>query len=1014
MPSWINEEWGGLNLRDAPLRRPPEDSVSNSNVILSERKLLKKRPGLSTIDDFDGSPEGLKNYFKTAVKAVSETDDDKDEDTVYGRIDLKDSAVVSVLGFTTFENQSRIFVLTTHGVIVQDPPLSDKDKKAGKKREFRAVKNGGFPGITEDEDTLFIGLSALPEYTPSFGEKNGVVYFTAFVTNLNQYILFKYDGEYWYRAGLPTYSPFDGKSRDDSEQLTFSNLQSWIRQRLGNTDYAAFYLEAMIMGELFLTINNQLIRVREDLKSLRIEIEGFNFNKDVFPDGGILVLRDDSGTEIARTTGLPASSDLFDLQVNDIKKGDYYLTVLYSLPSTPRASLFNFDRLTIFAIDSDDAPEGSFFMRVMPWHLDNSENIIFGDYQTLSNEISIVGRDDKNFERYGSFIRYGTLVESFYPEEARARTPEAGEVAEEYKGAGQTVGDVLLFDARRPFNYKAGDILTLVTSAVTRARWGLPSLVEKLTLEGKSELYSNNKDSKIPIGAILNYSKYVEDKKRESSKNKIVKFKILKIEDGFFGHVESFGADPVSIKIKKVFLDNSIPDFIIDGFPLMIIERNGLFLATSENRDFGWEAHSFFTPNYEQNIKSSYAPINPTTRKSELNNYSNGRVISNDKDFPILFEDFYDTSKVKGIPPPAKYISFTEDQMLLANTRREEADTVEAGSELHWSDITRGSTIETFHPLDVVNVGRDHQGEIRGISFDRQGIVIMKEREVFYLNGTLYDDNFRIFPTLSDGQGCIAPHGHAVAVNGTAFMSHLGIYFTSRGGKPIELSDKIQPLFTNPKENLDFTKAVMLNSFDEEKLYTWIPAKEKGKGLRGRNGILLVYDYYYARWFIWDIRDASLGMAFYDNDGKFGLSAMGDDGILVPNDKLHDVIKGRAVPFKWHYETSDFYAGYPFLKKIMNRLALINTAAKKIDINVSIVRDWTNQILAPDGTAEKLVYNLGGEDSLFLLEKGLPVSSFRAVRFRLEGEGSGELLLDGLRVEFEGLQEGATDGGKRK
>lgn len=313
---------------------------------------------------------------------------------------------------------------------------------------------------------------------------------------------------------------------------------------------------------------------------------------------------------------------------------------------------------------------------------------------------------------------------------------------------------------------------------------------------------------------------------------------------------------------------------------------------------------------------------NPT--QTETLTYTNSAAVGFAPPF-VFMEDEYDSTIIKGEPPKCKYITIYNNVMILANTSEEVARYQEKESSFFWSDTGIGSSVETFPPLNADTVGISSEGPINGIFALDDNIVVGKERQIYYVNGSLILQNYRIRSALSNGIGCISFRSMIEVDGGVLYMSQKGLYLAYSGRKPVEISQLIEPLFSDA--SLDLTKAESINDRVREKLYIHIP--------HTTDNIVLVYDYRYKEWFLHRGIDASGGFSMLINDMYHSDGSV----IYIRNSSYSD--NGSAI--EAYYKTSWEHQGSPSLVKKWKKAVVISIGDFQWELNLKHQVDWVDQ-----------------------------------------------------------------------
>jgi hypothetical protein len=213
-------------------------------------------------------------------------------------------------------------------------------------------------------------------------------------------------------------------------------------------------------------------------------------------------------------------------------------------------------------------------------------------------------------------------------------------------------------------------------------------------------------------------------------------------------------------------------------------------------------------------------------------------------------------------------------------------------------------------------------------------------------------------------------------------MSNRGIYYTKNGSDPIELSDEIEPFFTDAPSIRDLTGSrTVLDQF-REKLYIFIP------GDTAENNRVLSYDYYWKEWFVLDGIDASGGLiisddvlyhASFDPAGKFygRIDEPTDDGVAF-----------RAYwASAWHT-----LGAASFFKKFI-QIILWNKNRNPFAARLVVQKDWNDTVDIQDS-----IKNFVDKD----LKYDLKAQEAKSMRFFLDApQASGDINYSGYEIEYE-------------
>ena len=403
-----------------------------------------------------------------------------------------------------------------------------------------------------------------------------------------------------------------------------------------------------------------------------------------------------------------------------------------------------------------------------------------------------------------------------------------------------------------------------------------------------------------------------------------------------------------------------------------IENRVSLYPSVSSNINFGYD----FT-----NIQGLPISQENTTQVQGL---GSGPIAGTD---PL--EARYDTTIVKSIPPKARYLAIYNNLMVTGNTAVAVNNVQSASSvirdEINWSDISVGGSVESFPPFNFEIIGETREGGITGLFGSSDELTVFKKRQVYSLTGLLSLGNYRIRSMLTAGIGCLSHQSIIEASGACLFQGQRGIYIGGTGSTIVELSDKIEGIFTSGL--YDLTKTVIVNDVQKEKFYMFL-----AHATTPASSIVLVWDYYHKEWFKHTGINASGGLAimpdgsFYHSDGAETFqrsSSYNDDGSAI--DAL--------------YATAWQDGGEPTLKKKYPMFTAINTPNFPYVLSMAQQINWTNVDV---GSIPDITFPLvrdGDEDRKLYAKK---LKSMRLIfRNNVLNEG---MLLEGYELEITEIQ----------
>lgn len=375
----------------------------------------------------------------------------------------------------------------------------------------------------------------------------------------------------------------------------------------------------------------------------------------------------------------------------------------------------------------------------------------------------------------------------------------------------------------------------------------------------------------------------------------------------------------LSVTATTVVLDTSgLGAITYDLFVANPVERRTeMIIWKSANETFGYESALIGNPAIDYALNKVVGPVNKTAHTGT----SDARFM----------EDEYDTTILKGLPPKCKYISFNSKIMVLGNNSDNsdvnfQITETDLESSFYWSDLGVGSTVETFPPFNVDKVGVSMEGEISGIFGASDNVIVLKERQIYYVNGNLGLSSYRIRSSLSNEIGCISHRSIIGVLGGCLFMSKRGLYLAKLGSMPVEISDIIEPLF-RANSNLDLAKSVTINDSDNERLYIHIPYISTPT-----LSLVVMFDYLYKEWFLLDGINGVKGISMLVDD----LYHADSTELFIRSTTYND--DGVLINGYWRSGYED--KGFPTVTKKWQKVSVITAEAVTWDANITTQNDW--------------------------------------------------------------------------
>ena len=284
------------------------------------------------------------------------------------------------------------------------------------------------------------------------------------------------------------------------------------------------------------------------------------------------------------------------------------------------------------------------------------------------------------------------------------------------------------------------------------------------------------------------------------------------------------------------------PSFVIDISDSPFLSNIILAVYSSDEFGFGFNFKGYTTYGRDE-VTALTANFFSTLGASSLTAITyNPKLLYISEDF----EDIYDEDTVKQVAPKGVQIIDYLGAMLIVDHEA-----------LYFSDFSVGGNIETYTPFDSFGVGSTKRGRITGVFANETFICVLREEEAYYITGNIFLANYRIQSYKSTRIGCTDPKSIIDFRGAGIFLSKKGIYMCQQGGAMPEMSDQIETIFSEGALDLglDLTDCSSVVDFRRELI------------LFNISGTIVVYQYYFNEWFLWD--DFYGSGAFDILDGKF-------------------------------------------------------------------------------------------------------------------------------------------------
>lgn len=224
-------------------------------------------------------------------------------------------------------------------------------------------------------------------------------------------------------------------------------------------------------------------------------------------------------------------------------------------------------------------------------------------------------------------------------------------------------------------------------------------------------------------------------------------------------------------------------------------------------------------------------------------------------DIGILLSDIYDITNSKLRPPKCKYIYTYGYQIVCAPALSfwdfDNREITYTNNDLvMYSDTSTGDLGENFSEINRQLIGNTYDGEITGMTRVKDSMLIFKTRSPYALDGVLIPGQYTMRKIETNEIGCTSSKSILSIDNGVIFQAQDGLYGID-GYKCEKITNSLDKFFRDIDPKL--TRSVMNTDMDKYIFWT-----DKG---------IVVYDYHYKLWYIWDSIDGSKGLTV-DNVGS--------------------------------------------------------------------------------------------------------------------------------------------------
>tara|TARA_R110000744_G_scaffold371682_2_gene482857 strand:- start:635 stop:2815 length:2181 start_codon:yes stop_codon:yes gene_type:complete len=386
-------------------------------------------------------------------------------------------------------------------------------------------------------------------------------------------------------------------------------------------------------------------------------------------------------------------------------------------------------------------------------------------------------------------------------------------------------------------------------------------------------------------------------------------------------------------------------------------------LYGSTDLTFGYEFRSVSTYGY---FNAAYT-MDVTTSSGIVPeiSYTNELLFLNDR-----FEDTYDEETVKLPPPKVRAFSRYVGSFIAVDDKA-----------LYFSDFSLGGNIETFTPFDTFPVGSSEFGPITGIFGNETFLAVFRQEESYYISGNIFTANYRIQSYKSTRIGCSDPRSIIDYRGAGVFASEKGIFVCSQGGAMEELSDIIEPLFSEDVLglSLDMSNVVGIVDFIGERL------------LFSFGEYMVEFNYYHKEWLLHDGIPMSGGAIISNRE-------------LYTSDGLNVFKEAGTYTKSTAYRVSNFETlqAPSLLKKFHRVLIFTPSMPTSFSLGINTYKNWD---LSERATEEEK----DGEANQVDVTQRLNPASVKSMAMEIYSPSGQPFISEGYEYEYGGFSRDFQD-----
>jgi hypothetical protein len=402
----------------------------------------------------------------------------------------------------------------------------------------------------------------------------------------------------------------------------------------------------------------------------------------------------------------------------------------------------------------------------------------------------------------------------------------------------------------------------------------------------------------------------------------------------------------------------------------------------------------------------------------------NSSIQNNAFNAALNMGDFYDVTTVKDIfPSTAKSNAIDSEKGLpYSFTTFGDHAVIASGELLYWSDTSKGGSFEMVHGTSNAPIGDGDDGLIQSICGNSEFLIVSKQRNNYHVSGNLHTANYRVQKVTKTQMGSYSNETMLAVEDKVLLLNKQGIWAFYAGGRCEEVSEYIRGLFDDWSLSVALPEQAYwdidaLSDFVNFSTDPIVLGPGGSRWLRIRRDV--------TRGLIYFLNPNGQALILNMNNGEFttwsnfpdnlGVTAPWVSDILAINGEYYAAINSsdytarvfreyKVGADKYGYgslrlENTWFTAGEPSLEKKLNQVKLFG--AINATVSVSHFLDWDGATEIEDGTYSN------SDTVKFSHKRRLTPANFQAVSVALEcSPGTGTFQVEGMELEFQGLQEG--------